>query len=88
MSRLSNDAKRRSRKIWGFEAFFTRITGKVSRSVTAPDHTVDKKRNAANAGVISAGASRVAVRVIRADEALMIARSVTPLLGLGIPKAS
>jgi len=40
-------------------------------------------RNARNAPLISAAASPVAVRVIRTDEELMIARSVTRLLGLG-----
>ena len=47
---------------------------------------VEEKRNAASEGVISATASRVAVRVIHTDEELMIARSVTGLLGLGTPK--
>ena len=37
---------------------------------------LEEKRNAANDRVISANASRVAVRVIRTDEELMIARSV------------
>ena len=41
-------------------------------------------RNAENAGVISTGASRVIVRVIRTDEEQMIARSVYRTLGLGI----
>ena len=47
---------------------------------------LEEKRNVANAGVISATASRVAVRVIHTDEELMIARSVTRLLSLGTPK--
>ena len=38
----------------------------------------------ANEGVISAAAGRVAVRVIRTDEALMSARSVCLALGLGM----
>jgi len=37
---------------------------------------IDEKRNAANEGVISAAAGRVAVRVIHTDEALMIAKTV------------
>jgi acetate kinase len=37
---------------------------------------LDKSRNAKTAGIISTDASRVAVRVIRTDEELMIARSV------------
>ncbi len=45
--------------------------------------TIEEKRNAANEGVISAAASRVAVRVIRTDEERMIAKTVCCLLGLG-----
>ena len=44
---------------------------------------LDEKRNAATEGVISAAASRVAVRVIRTDEELMIAKTVCSVLGLG-----
>ena len=44
---------------------------------------LEEKRNAANAGVISAAASRVAVRVIHTDEELMIAKTVCRVLGLG-----
>jgi acetate kinase len=44
---------------------------------------LDKKRNAASEGVISAAASRVTVRVIRTDEELMIAKTVCHVLGLG-----
>lgn len=44
----------------------------------------DSARDAANAGVISANASRVAVRVIHTDEDLMIARSVCRAPGLGM----
>jgi acetate kinase len=44
-------------------------------------------RNAKNAPLISPDSGRVAVRVIRTDEELMIARSIIRLLGLGgIPK--
>ena len=42
---------------------------------------IDEKRNAANEGVISAAASRVAVRVIRTDEERMIAKTVCRVLG-------
>jgi acetate kinase len=45
---------------------------------------LDEKRNAANAGVISTAAGRVAVRVIHTDEELMIARIVCRTLGLGV----
>jgi len=44
---------------------------------------LEAKRNAANEGVISAAASRVAVRVIRTDEERMIAKMVCRVLGLG-----
>jgi acetate kinase len=43
---------------------------------------LDEKRNAANEEMISAEASRVAVRVIRTDEELMIAKMVCRVLGL------
>ena len=42
---------------------------------------LDETRNVANAPLISSGASRVAVHVIRTDEELMIAREVFRLLG-------
>ena len=44
---------------------------------------LDEKQNAASAGVISAATSRVAVRVIRTDEELMIAKTVCRVLELG-----
>ncbi|MHB8832669.1 MAG: acetate/propionate family kinase [Desulfobacteria bacterium] len=44
---------------------------------------VEEKRNAANGGVISAAAGRIAVRVIRTDEERMIAGEVCRVLGLG-----
>ena len=47
---------------------------------------LEEKRNAANAGVISADASRVAVRVIHTDEEWMIANTVCRVLGLTIEK--
>jgi acetate kinase len=49
---------------------------------------LDEKRNTATEGVISAAAGRVAVRVIRTDEELMIAMSVIRLLSLGTPEES
>ena len=49
---------------------------------------LDDKRNAANDGVISAAAGRVAVHVIHTDEEKTIARSVCRVLGLGTPDAS
>jgi acetate kinase len=42
---------------------------------------LDETRNAENASLISTDTSRVKVRAIRADEELMIARSVGRLLG-------
>jgi len=47
---------------------------------------VEEARNAANEGVISAAASRVAVRVIRTDEERVIAETVCRVLGLGWKK--
>jgi len=44
---------------------------------------LDESRNAQSAAVISTGDSQVAVRVIRTDEEVMIARSVCRVLGLG-----
>jgi acetate kinase len=44
---------------------------------------LEEKENAANEGVISANASRVAVRVVRTDEEQMIAKTVCRVLGLG-----
>jgi acetate kinase len=44
---------------------------------------LEPERNAANEGVISAAAGRVAVRVIPTDEERMIARTVCRVLGLG-----
>jgi acetate kinase len=45
---------------------------------------LEEKRNAASEGVISAAASRVAVRVIHTDEEWMIANTVCSVLGLGL----
>ena len=44
---------------------------------------LNESRNAAAAGVISTDAGRTTVRVIRTDEEIMIARSVTRVLQLG-----
>jgi acetate kinase len=46
---------------------------------------LDKTRNAKTAAVISKNSSRVTVRVIRTDEELMIARSVSRVLGAQTP---
>jgi acetate kinase len=47
---------------------------------------LEEKQNVANAGVISAAGSRVAVRVIHTDEEWMIAKTVCRVLGLTIKK--
>jgi len=44
---------------------------------------LEEKRNATNEGVISAVASRTAVRVIHTDEERVIAKTVCRVLGLG-----
>jgi acetate kinase len=46
---------------------------------------LDKSRNAKTAAIISKNSSRVMVRVIRTDEELMIARSVSRVLGAQTP---
>jgi acetate kinase len=47
---------------------------------------LEETSNAANQGIISSKASRVAVRVIRTDEERMIAKTVCRVLGLSIEK--
>jgi acetate kinase len=47
---------------------------------------LDQKRNAKNAPLISSDGGRVAVRVVRTDEELMIARSVVRVLGVNLQK--
>jgi len=49
---------------------------------------LNETRNAKSAPLISPDAGRVAVRVIRTDEELMIARSVARLLSFGTPEGS
>ena len=44
---------------------------------------LDRRRNGRNAPLISSDSGRIRVRVIRTDEELMIARSVSRVLGLG-----
>jgi acetate kinase len=44
---------------------------------------LDQKRNSKDSSVISSDDGRVAVRIIRTDEEIMIARSVVRVLGLG-----
>ncbi len=59
------------------------IRARICRGLEFLGIEIDGKQNAANAGMISTDAGRVTVRVIRADEELMIARSVGRVLGLG-----
>jgi len=47
---------------------------------------LNQKRNAENAAVISLQSGRAKVRVIRTDEELVIARSVTRVLNLATPR--
>ena len=47
---------------------------------------LEKKRNAANEGVISSDASKISVRVLHTDEELMIARAVCKTLDLKIDR--
>jgi acetate kinase len=48
----------------------------------------DPARNAEHAAIISTSSSRVTVRVMPTDEELMIARSVSRVLGLGPPRGT
>jgi len=59
------------------------VRARICRGLGFLGVALDARRNAANAPVISRPAARVAVRVIRTDEELMIARSVVRTLGLG-----
>ena len=47
---------------------------------------IEEKRNATNAGVISASTSRASVRVMHTDEEVMIAKSVRHILDMPIEK--
>ena len=47
---------------------------------------IEEKRNATNAGVISAATSRVTVRIMHTDEEVMIAKSVRHILDMPIEK--
>jgi acetate kinase len=59
------------------------VRARICRGLGFLGVALDARRNAANAPVISRPAGRVAVRVIRTDEELMIARSVMRTLGPG-----
>jgi acetate kinase len=59
------------------------IRERIAAGLTFLGIELDRTRNARNAPLISTDAGRVRVRIIRTDEALMIARSVAHLLKLG-----
>jgi acetate kinase len=60
------------------------VRGRICEGLGFMGIDLDEKRNAANEGVISTDASRVAVRVIHTDEEWMIAKTVCRVLGLTI----
>ena len=59
------------------------IRGRICDGLGFLGIELSQKRNAKNAPLISLDAGHVKVRVIRTDEELMIARSVTSVLNLG-----
>ncbi|MEO8136977.1 MAG: acetate/propionate family kinase [Betaproteobacteria bacterium] len=59
------------------------VRARICEGMTFLGIELDPSRNAMHADVISTDASRVTVRIIRTDEELMIARSVSRLLGHG-----
>ena len=59
-----------------------KVRARVSDGLGFLGIELEKKENAANAGVISSDASRVTVRVIHTDEELTIAKMVCRVLGL------
>jgi acetate kinase len=59
------------------------VRARICKGLSFLGIELDDNRNAANDGVISATGGRVAVRVIRTDEELVIARSVCNVIGLG-----
>ena len=76
-----------SRRRWvDWTRWSSRAASERMRPRSARPDELDEKRNAVNEGVISAAASRVAVRVIRTDEEVMIAKTVCQVLGLGCKK--
>jgi acetate kinase len=63
------------------------IRGRICDGLGFLGIELDRKRNLQNAPLISSGACRVKVRVIRTDEERMIARSVIRVLKLGKTRA-
>jgi acetate kinase len=62
------------------------VRGRICEGLEFLGIELERKRNAANEGVISTAASRVAVRVIPTDEEWMIASTVCRVLGFTIEK--
>jgi acetate kinase len=62
------------------------IRGRICAGLGWLGIELEEKQNEANAGVISAAASRVTVRVIRTDEEWMIAKTVCSVLGFAVGK--
>ena len=60
-----------------------RVRARICEGLSFLGIELDQKRNAKNAPLISPDPGRVKVRIIRTDEELMIARSVTRVLKLG-----
>ncbi len=60
-----------------------RVRARICEGLSFLGIELDQKRNAKNAPLISPDTGRTRVRVIRTDEELMIARSVTRVLHLG-----
>lgn len=65
-----------------------RIRARICEGLSFLGIKLNQPRNAKNAPLISTDASQIAVRVIRTDEELMIARSAIRVLGLGARKES
>jgi acetate kinase len=63
------------------------VRGRICEELGFLGIELDDGRNSKNASLISTDRGRVAVRVIRTDEELMIARSVIRVLGLGAEKS-
>ena len=61
------------------------VRGRICHELGFLGIELDESRNTKNASLISTDSGRVAVRVIRTDEELMIARSTIRVLGLGAP---
>jgi acetate kinase len=63
------------------------VRGRICDELGFLGIALNEERNRTNASLISTDGGRVAVRVIRTDEEIMIARSVIRVLGLGAEKS-